>query len=76
MPAAFRGIDGLMNKIRHILKTQFDIECADFAEVQGGLSAMNYKIHTDDRDFFLKVYDKKRLRLLCGPKTSIPTCLF
>lgn len=49
-----------MNKIKHILKTQFGVECTDLAEIHGGLSAMNYKIKTDVKTFFLKVYDKKK----------------
>lgn len=49
-----------MNKIRHILKTQYDIECTAFVEIHGGLSAMNYQIKTEDKSFFLKVYDKKK----------------
>ena len=47
-----------MNKIKNILKTQFGIECTELAEIHGGLSAMNYKIKTDNKTFFLKVYDK------------------
>ena len=49
-----------MNKIEHILKTQFGVECTDLAEIYGGLSAMNYKIETNAKTFFLKVYDKKK----------------
>jgi spectinomycin phosphotransferase len=49
-----------VNNIKHILKAQFDVECTDLAEIHGGLSAMNYKIKTDDKNFFLKVYDKKK----------------
>lgn len=49
-----------MNKIKHILKRQFDVECIDITVIHGGLSAMNYKIKTDVKTFFLKVYDKKK----------------
>lgn len=49
-----------MDKIKHILKTQFGVECIDLTEIHGGLSAMNYKIETDGKTFFLKVYDKKK----------------
>ncbi len=49
-----------MDKIKHILKTQYGIECTDLAEVHGGLSAMNYQIQTDGKPLFLKIYDKKK----------------
>jgi thiamine kinase-like enzyme len=49
-----------MNKIRNILKAQFGVECTDIAEIHGGLSTMNFRIETDDKTFFLKVYDKKK----------------
>lgn len=53
-----------MNKIKNILKTQFGVECIDISEIYGGLSAMNYKVKTDDKTFFLKVYDKRDLTFL------------
>ena len=48
-----------MNKIKQILKNQFGIESSDIVEIHGGLSTMNYKIKTDVKNIFLKVYDKK-----------------
>jgi len=50
------------NKIKNILKEQFDVECTDITGIQGGLSAKNYKIKTDTKTFFLKVYDKKKAK--------------
>lgn len=47
-------------KIKQILKSQFGVVCTEIAEVHGGLSAMNYKVKTDVKTFFLKVYDKKK----------------
>jgi Ser/Thr protein kinase RdoA (MazF antagonist) len=49
-----------MDKIKQILKAQFDVECTEIVEIHGGLSAMNYQVKTDDKAFFLKVYDKKK----------------
>ena len=50
-----------MNKIKGILKTQFDVDCVGISEINIGLSAAaNYKIKAADKDFFLKIYDKKK----------------
>jgi spectinomycin phosphotransferase len=49
-----------LDKIKQILKTQFSIVYTDITEVHGGLSAMNYKVITDVKTFFLKIYDKKK----------------
>lgn len=51
-----------MEKIITILKKQFDIECTDIVETDGGLSASKYKIRTENNDYFLKVYDKKLIQ--------------
>ena len=50
-----------MNKIKNILKTQFDIVCTEITQINIGLSAAsNYKVQTDDKAFFLKIYDKNK----------------
>ena len=50
-----------MNKIKNILQTHFDIICTDISKINIGLSvAVNYKVKTDDKAFFLKVYDKNK----------------
>lgn len=49
-----------MDKIIQILRSQFGFECTEIVEIHGGLSAMNYKVKTDVKTLFLKVYDKKK----------------
>jgi thiamine kinase-like enzyme len=49
-------------KFKFILKEQFGVDCTDINEAHGGLSAMNYKIDTEGKTFFLKVYDKKKTK--------------
>jgi len=49
-----------VNKIKNIVKTYFGVDCTELTEIHGGLSAMNYKIKTDSKTYFLKVYDKRK----------------
>jgi len=50
-----------MDKIKNILKSQFDVDCTDITKINIGLSvATNYKIQTSDKYYFLKIYDKKK----------------
>ena len=50
-----------IENISDILEKQFDIICRDIAEINIGLSAAeNYKVQSDDKAFFLKIYDKKK----------------
>lgn len=49
-----------VDEIKHILKTQFGVECTELTKIHGGLSAMNYKVKTVGQTFFLKVYDMKK----------------
>ncbi len=49
-----------MDKMMRILKAQYGIDGAAIEAIHGGLSAMNYKVTTEGRPLFLKVYDKQK----------------
>lgn len=49
-----------MNKIKNILKEQYDIEFINVSPQQGGWSALAYKVFNNNHTYFLKVYEKSR----------------
>jgi thiamine kinase-like enzyme len=53
-----------VDKLKHVLKTQYGIECNDITETYGGFDDKNthYKIITDSKIYFLKVYDKSKVQ--------------
>ncbi|CEH29125.1 kinase [Aneurinibacillus migulanus] len=49
-----------MNKLKNILKEQYDIEFINVSPQQGGWSALAYKVFNNNHTYFLKVYEKSR----------------
>ncbi len=45
-------------RIKEVLKKEYNIKFVSASEVFGGLSALSYKIIADEGIFFLKIYDK------------------
>ena len=53
-----------MDKFKQILETQYNVTCNHISEVYGGSSGnnANYKVVTDSKTLFLKVYDKSKVQ--------------
>ncbi|MEK4259410.1 MULTISPECIES: aminoglycoside phosphotransferase family protein [unclassified Paenibacillus] len=49
-----------MNKIKAILKNHYDKDIINVLPQQGGWAALAYKVSTNKRSYFLKVYEKRR----------------
>ncbi|WP_338015909.1 hypothetical protein [Paenibacillus mesophilus] len=49
-----------MDKIREVLKEQYDLESTSVSSQRGGWSALAYKVHSSKATYFLKAYEKSR----------------
>ena len=50
----------MINECQTILQSEFGIIANDISPVSGGWSASAFRVHSIEKSFFLKVYDKKR----------------